>query len=627
MELEQLDITTISTIQASYRFPCIARILDELIYNSLQAMADYIEIHLTLPSLIEIRDNGKALDLEKLSSFMTESHNSSLYFISKLATLTIISKTHHNPCYKLTLQSPLPKHSSALLKPGTVIRLEDLYSCIPVRKYEISTPDSTVSSIKDVMYKYSLMHHDTEFKLYSNSEVISCYSICKDFMSRIQQCIPHNLKEISYSGKTISIRGFISDVFSCIPHSKEQHFYINNRPITSKLLQDTIHTAFKEVLSSVMVQDGEKHRYKYPVYVLDIHIEGEFEILPDGERLELNIVDQYRTIQEIYTCLEEFLNVKLTRKLSSLEKTEKKNLNLSLDFKSYRFCSDIDDEELIRKCDQQLELHKAKKLKTEKKDYSQLITQNLLKKPKVLSTKSPAKSNLGPLKSVADILPSSLRDYKEETGLEFSVPDYILQTSTMITVSNLHGCRVIGQVKNEFITAITSDDTLIIVDQHAAHERIRLEKFEKEVESHITSHPCDEFLGLSDRESVLIKNSESYIKRWHFEYRHIRNGIQLTKLPKIFDTVLQPYDILLLCEARDSIPEPIHRILKSKACKGAIKFGDRISFQESTRIMQELCECNQPFFCAHGRPSIHAVQRGLLRSVELPYPKLINKIC
>jgi DNA mismatch repair ATPase MutL len=626
MELEQLDGTTANTIQASYRVTSVARMIDEMIFNSLQASADYIEIHLALPSIVEIRDNGTGIRLAQLTQISESCSKSSLFYISMLADLTIVSKSLQDPCYKLTLQHSPPRPSSSLLKPGTVIRLSNIYSRLPVRRYEISSPSSIVSSTKDLIYRYSLLHSDTSFKLYSYAEVISCYPACKDISSRLKDSIPYELKEIQYSGRYITLRGFISDIFHCIPHSKEQHLYIYSRPVFCQLIEDCIKTAYSEVLSSEMVHDDEKHRFKYPVYVIELKVEGEVEIIPSGEKLEVNFGNKYGVGQDVYRAIEKFLDVRLERKGSEFERTDKKHVGLKLDFKKYTFCSEIDDDELVRKCDQGLELHKAKRLKTEKKDFSSMISSHLLQKPLTPLPRSPPQPiiPLIPPKPLSDLMPASLQSYTEQTSLEFSVPDYLHQTSSTIEISSIKSCRVIGLIQNEFILVMTPDETVIIVDQHAAHERVRLEKFETEVLSHISATHCDEFLALSDRESLLIKNSEDYIKRWSFEYKHIRNGIQLSKVPKVFETVLQPHEILLLCDSRDSIPDPIHRVLKSKACKGAIKFGDSISASQASQIMKELSECRQAFFCAHGRPSVHALHKGLLKSGMLPYPKLIR---
>ena len=623
MELEQLDGTTANTIQASYRVTSVPRMIDEMVFNSLRASADYIEIHLALPSMVEIRDNGTGIRLAQLTQISESSCKSSLFYISMLADLTIVSKSLQDPCYKLTLQHSPPRPSSSLLKPGTVIRISNLYSRLPVRKHEISSPNSIVSSTKDLIYRYSLLHSDTSFKLYSYAELISWYPACKDISTRLKDSIPYELKEIQYTGRCITLRGFISDIFHCIPHSKEQHLYIHSRPVSCKIIEDCIKTAYSEVLSSVMVHDAEKHRFKHPVYVIELKVEGEVEVLPSGEKLEVNFGNMYGVGEDVCRAIEKFLDVKLERKGSEFERTDKKNVGFKLDFKKYTFCSEIDDDELVRKCDEGLELHKAKRLKTEKKDFSSLFSSHLLQKPHIPISRSPPQP-LIPLKPLSYLMPASLQNYTEQASLEFSVPDYLHQTSSTIQISSLKSCRVIGLIQNEFILVITPDETVIIVDQHAAHERVRPEKFETEVLSHISASPCDEFLALSDRESLLLKNSEDYIKRWSFEYRHIRNGIQLSKVPKVFETVLQPHEILLLCDSRDSIPDPIHRALKSKACKGAIKFGDSISASQASQIMKELSECRQAFFCAHGRPSVHALHKGLLKSAMLPYPKLIR---
>lgn len=54
---------------------------------------------------------------------------------------------------------------------------------------------------------------------------------------------------------------------------------------------------------------------------------------------------------------------------------------------------------------------------------------------------------------------------------------------------------------------------------------------------------------------------------------------------------------------KPSMPPAIRRILNSKACRGAIMFGDVLSYAECRQLLQSLAACSNPFQCAHGRPS------------------------
>lgn len=59
------------------------------------------------------------------------------------------------------------------------------------------------------------------------------------------------------------------------------------------------------------------------------------------------------------------------------------------------------------------------------------------------------------------------------------------------------------------------------------------------------------------------------------------------------------------CINENEIPEYLHNILKSKACRNAIMFNDELSIEQCKELILKLSECNYPFMCAHGRPSIH----------------------
>jgi hypothetical protein len=56
--------------------------------------------------------------------------------------------------------------------------------------------------------------------------------------------------------------------------------------------------------------------------------------------------------------------------------------------------------------------------------------------------------------------------------------------------------------------------------------------------------------------------------------------------------------------SKQAIPKALHRILCSRACRGAVMFGDKLSQEECVKLMEQLTKCDLPFQCAHGRPSV-----------------------
>ncbi|XP_046848131.1 DNA mismatch repair protein Mlh3-like [Xenia sp. Carnegie-2017] len=132
--------------------------------------------------------------------------------------------------------------------------------------------------------------------------------------------------------------------------------------------------------------------------------------------------------------------------------------------------------------------------------------------------------------------------------------------------------KVIRQVNDRFIMCYfkgVEDCFLIAVDQHAADERVRLERFSK------------------------VSNDSEGREKLRSEMKNF-----------IEDLVKEQIEKMLLSKGDSSVsslPKAITKILHSKACHGAIRFGDHLSTKECVNLVALLSKCDLPFQCAHGR--------------------------
>ncbi|XP_042646653.1 DNA mismatch repair protein Mlh3 isoform X1 [Tyto alba] len=219
------------------------------------------------------------------------------------------------------------------------------------------------------------------------------------------------------------------------------------------------------------------------------------------------------------------------------------------------------------------------------------------------------------------------------------------------TKDMVHSMQVLQQVDNKFIACLINTrnemdkkadgNLLILVDQHAAHERIRLEQLiadsyekkaaacgKKKLLSSSISPPLEievteeqsrflrccyknlEDLGLElsfpETNSSLIlvrKVPQCFIEREANELRRKRQPV--TK--SIVEELIQEQVELVQTTgggARGTLPLTLLKVLASQACHGAIKFNEHLTLEESCRLIEALSSCQLPFQCAHGRPSM-----------------------
>lgn len=154
---------------------------------------------------------------------------------------------------------------------------------------------------------------------------------------------------------------------------------------------------------------------------------------------------------------------------------------------------------------------------------------------------------------------------------------------------------------------------LIIIDQHAAAERINYEIFlnkflEQQGQSKTLEPGIELDLSLTDYE--IIRQNREQIKQAGFEIKLEKKKLQITAIPKIIkaENLLQ-----VLTELVDNLKTPhkqtkidsvTHSLVKQLACKNSIKAGQYLSISERQKLFTNLLACENPFTCPHGRPTM-----------------------
>ncbi|KAK9873912.1 hypothetical protein WA026_002264 [Henosepilachna vigintioctopunctata] len=185
--------------------------------------------------------------------------------------------------------------------------------------------------------------------------------------------------------------------------------------------------------------------------------------------------------------------------------------------------------------------------------------------------------------------------------------------------------EVIGQLDLKFIATIDrKQNNLIMFDQHAVHERIRLESLVKEYNG--ASTPCENItLFVIQCDIKLLKHHEKYLNSIGIYFKTFKNGLTVYKVPlclynkvkkepkqnswnlaKSVEILLQEIikQIKMTRGILTGLPKTIHEIINLEACRGAIKFGDYLSEHEMKNRIKDLSQCLLPFQCAHGRPTL-----------------------
>ncbi|XP_061092708.1 DNA mismatch repair protein Mlh3 isoform X2 [Conger conger] len=220
------------------------------------------------------------------------------------------------------------------------------------------------------------------------------------------------------------------------------------------------------------------------------------------------------------------------------------------------------------------------------------------------------------------------------------------------TKDMIHSMKVVHQVDKKFLACLinttdtdaesgdTEGNLLVLVDQHAAHERVRLENlitesYEEDPEAPGQKRLCSSSVTppleivVTEEELRLLRSCQPFLRGLGLEIRFAETGdphLLVGKVPMCFvereaselrrgrhtatKAIVEEYireQIELLRSAgrvRGTLPLTVLKVLASQACHGAIKFNHSLSVEECCSLVGSLSTCQLPFQCAHGRPSM-----------------------
>jgi DNA mismatch repair protein MutL len=197
-------------------------------------------------------------------------------------------------------------------------------------------------------------------------------------------------------------------------------------------------------------------------------------------------------------------------------------------------------------------------------------------------------------------------EYSLATDERLGVPAALFQEPHFVKA----GPQVIGQLKDTYILCQTKEG-LLMVDQHAAHERVvyetlkrAYERMQIERQAFLIPHR----LEVSVNEGRIIQQRLDQLVKLGLELEHF--GGRTFLLRSVPSALIHAqwenflYDLIPVLEEEDNLSseKAMDKLLTVMACHGAIRAGKRMSHEEMTLLLNQLEEMDLPTNCPHGRP-------------------------
>jgi DNA mismatch repair protein MutL len=200
-----------------------------------------------------------------------------------------------------------------------------------------------------------------------------------------------------------------------------------------------------------------------------------------------------------------------------------------------------------------------------------------------------------------------------------------------LSVNDLVNCRLIGQLFQTYIL-LEADEDLLLVDQHAAHEKILYEALVNRHRDAAGREPAE--ISLLVPLVVEVSRSEMQLLQAHGDQLHQlgfrfdifgQSSIALRSLPDSGRLALRPEAAFRLAmealrEESFSTTEQVHNLFDRLACHAAVKANDALDQTEIQRLLDDLKQLDNPYQCPHGRPVIIRIPQ---RELEKRFKRIV----
>ena len=655
-----LDETTINKIAAGEVVERPASVIKELIENSIDASATNIEVEIGDGGVayMRITDNGIGMTEEDARLAILRHATSKIQQVEDLfdiaslgfrgeALASIASVSHFSLTTRKadsdlgtritvdggTFTDCIPYGAA----PGTTIEIRDLFYNTPARRKFLKSERTECSKIQDIVGKLALSNPHISFKLIVDDRVAIITPGNGNIGDTVAALYGYKTKDdiftVAYESDSIYIDGVVSKPTLLKSTRIWQTIIVNNRVISDKTIMKAIDNAYHALLP----KNG------HPLVVLNITVPAEMvDINVHPRKSEVKFSDDKIIFKAVYHGILNALNNPLHERYEressaymgiseSLSKDSSTTHNTSINqgdnntnmshgtsnYDSYRtppvVHDDMQSAEHIATAvdyDKVFGGRRTKGYEVMRGETTQFV-ENLKAKGYTPPAPKATYEQSSFIDESFDAVPKEYTSYTKEDIERFKSlsQDIREQDSEERTIQN-SGFLPMGQVASCYILAKKGDD-LYIIDQHAAHERVRYDKLCKSSESiPMQSILVPQYNEATDDEMNLVEEERETLLDLGFD---VELGgptkIKLVGAPvdlvesKAFE-ILQ-YVFSYLHEHQQPTKAQLrHEMLAYASCRGAIKAGHNLNMYQMTTLIEDLFSTEKPYVCPHGRPTI-----------------------
>ncbi len=594
-EIKLLDDVLISQIAAGEVVERPSNAIKELVENSIDAGAKNIivEVEEGGKKLISVIDDGKGIykdDLElavmrhatsKISEekdlfklFTLGFRGEALSSIASVSKLNIKSRREGEISgFSLNVNGgELENKIEIAMNTGTTVIAREIFFNTPARRKFLKSDSSEISNISATLYGIALSYPEISFKLTHNSRTVFNLSRVSSFKSRIIDIFGESLKDailpVFFDGVQFKIDGFIGKPTVSRSNTKQQFLFVNGRSVKHAGISALIKQAYHSMLME----------HKNPAFFINLRIDPELiDVNVHPKKSEIRFLNQQEILSVVYKMVKHSL--------------EQNNLMPK------GLISDMSGGDFFKASFEM------------KQDFSR--SKNV---PSSGSSNNFSKANSGDLKGDA-------MNFSKSFLSPAKLPEIEERTHNGLFENEI---KVFTQINNSYIIAQDNAE-IVLIDQHAAHERVMFEKFMDQFENsekQTQNLLIPQLIELAPDERIIVEENLSVFKDLGFDIESFGgNSVNISGVPKFLvkenleEIIKGVVDDILNNVKASKFQGKTEAIITYMSCRGAIKFGQKLSEVEMIALIKQMKELKRPYTCPHGRPTMISLDKDSLEKM------------
>lgn len=581
-----------------------ASVVKELLENSIDAGATRVEVDIEQggTKLIRIRDNGFGMTREELPLALGRHATSKIASLDDLEAVmtmgfrgealpSIASVSHMRVTSRVdgddsawqidcdgTAELPIPKPASHPI--GTCIEIRDLFFNVPARRKFLKTERTEFSHIETLVKRIALGMPKLGITLRHNGKVVTQLSPAQDRISMERRvsnlCGPAFMEQclfVDEQGNDIKLRGWVGLPTFSRSQPDLQYFYVNGRIVRDKVVTHAVRQAYRDVL----------YNGRHPAYVLHLDLDPRWvDVNAHPTKYEV----RFRESRLVHDFLFRSIHRLIANTQAGSHEGGVARHDAINPLSTPQTSEATSPTALTGQTDMRFGAPRPSSYPSEHQVQESLAVYQHIYGASDATAQVAGQTNL-----------------VESTHLPKYSPEHSPEHPLGYALAHLHGVYILAE----------NQQGLVLVDAHAAHERITYEKLKTALdEQGIQAQPLlvPAPMAVSEKEADIAEQHNAVFTQLGFEVG--RNGAEsllIRQIPVLLakaDAESLVRDVLadlVTHGSSDRIQSEMHEVLSTMACHGSVRANRMLTVPEMNALLRQMEATERSAQCNHGRPT------------------------